>query len=350
MNFERVEEIAEAVLYEGYMLYPYRPSSVKNRQRFNFGVLCPPAYCEMQPGSESSSMHTECLFKATPCARLTVKIRFLQLVERSVARYRGQRSGVGDDSAIELEYLDRLESNGVVYRPWQEATERSITHDALCPAELLSSREFNFTIPGESSRKDLIEEGSGGVILRESRSLAGLLNLRTEQCCNNVMRLVVRVENCSSFHGSGPDPNRDDALSSSLVSAHIILGIEDGEFLSLLDPPAEYADLARNCTNVGNWPVLAGDDATTMLASPIILYDYPQIAPESAGNLFDGTEIDEILSLRILTLTDREKAEIRQSDDRARDLLDRTESIPDEQFMKLHGVLRGMAVGKEGAA
>jgi hypothetical protein len=86
-----------------------------------------------------------------------------------------------------------------------------------------------------------------------------------------------------------------------------------------------------------------------MLSSPIILYDHPQIAPESAGNLFDSTEIDEILSLRILTLTDDEKREMRQSDDRAREILERTENMPEEQFMKLHSVLRGLTSLKEEA-
>ena len=79
-----------------------------------------------------------------------------------------------------------------------------------------------------------------------------------------------------------------------------------------------------------------------MLSSPIILYDYPQIAPESSGGLFDGTEIDEILSLRILTMTAEEKREMQCSDHRARQILERTESMPPEQFMKLHGVLRGL--------
>lgn len=77
-----------------------------------------------------------------------------------------------------------------------------------------------------------------------------------------------------------------------------------------------------------------------MLSSPIILYDYPQIAPESSGDLFDGTEIDEILSLRILTMTEEEKREMRQSDQRTRQILERTENMSAEQFMKLHGVLR----------
>ena len=116
----------------------------------------------------------------------------------------------------------------------------------------------------------------------------------------------------------------------SLVSAHTVLGIENGEFLSLLEPPAEFEAMAAECKNVGTWPVLVGEQnmRQAILSSPIILYDYPQIAPESPGSLFDGTEIDEILSLRIMTLTDQEKHEIRQSDDRAREILDRTEQLP----------------------
>ncbi len=118
--------------------------------------------------------------------------------------------------------------------------------------------------------------------------------------------------------------------------------MEQGEFLSLLEYPENLAGLVAQCENLGTWPVLVGDSADTMLSSPIILYDHPQIAPESAGNLFDSTEIDEILSLRILTLSDQEKREVRESDDRARAILERTENMPQEQWMKLHGALRGL--------
>ena len=86
MNLERVEKIAEAVLYEGYMLYPYRPSSVKNQQRWNFGVLYPPSWCNQQSGSDRCSMQTECLLKTDASTRLTVKVRFLQIVQRSIAK------------------------------------------------------------------------------------------------------------------------------------------------------------------------------------------------------------------------------------------------------------------------
>ena len=344
MNLERVQEIANAVLYEGYMLYPYRPSSVKNRQRFNFGVLCPPAYCEMQPGSESSFMQTECLIRNAASARLTIQIRFLQIVQRTIGAYRHHASD-------EIEFVDRLDVDGRLYQPWQEAAERSITYDALDPLELLCPRHFDFVIPAESSREQLrAQDGPIGVIVRESQRLAGTLSVQAVQCRDSIMKLVLQLENRTRFDAAGPEQGRDSALPHSLVSAHMILGVENGEFLSLLEPPPEYQDLARSCANIGNWPVLAGHGADTMLASPIILYDYPTIAPESAGNLFDSTEIDEILSLRILTLTDQEKAEIRQTDDRARELLERTETIPDEQFMKLHGVLRGLTALKEGPA
>ena len=97
------------------------------------------------------------------------------------------------------------------------------------------------------------------------------------------------------------------------------LAFRDGAFLSLLDPPEEYRVTRQTIAETSRtWPVLAGREGerNLMLSSPIILYDYPQIAPESAGDLFDGTEIDEILTLRVLTLSEEEKREVRQGDDR----------------------------------
>jgi hypothetical protein len=137
---------------------------------------------------------------------------------------------------------------------------------------------------------------------------------------------------------------RDAALGFSFVSAHLLLGVEGGVFVSLLDPPQQYRQAAAECHNVGVFPVLAGDEANhdTMLCSPIILYDYPQVAPESQGDFFDGTEMDEMLSLRVLTMTEEEKAEIRNGDPRARSILERTETLPDEHLMKLHGAIRGL--------
>jgi hydrogenase maturation protease len=141
--------------------------------------------------------------------------------------------------------------------------------------------------------------------------------------------------------------NRDDALLRALVSTHTMLGVQGGEFVSLLDPPDEWRAGAAGCCNIGAFPVLVGEPGTkdTMLSSPIILYDYPEIAPESPGDLFDATEIDEILTLRILTLTDAEKQAMAAVDPRTHHLLQRTEALARERLQGLHGAIRTLRAG-----
>jgi hypothetical protein len=138
--------------------------------------------------------------------------------------------------------------------------------------------------------------------------------------------------------------NRDQALMQSLISTHTILSVRDGEFVSLLDPPEAFRQAAASCRNVGTWPVLVGREGErdSMLSSPIILYDYPQVAPESAGDLFDATEIDELLMLRIMTLTDEEKKQMRSADWRTRQILERAEALRPERLMRLHGTVRNL--------
>src|SRR5262249_37241304 len=142
------------------------------------------------------------------------------------------------------------------------------------------------------------------------------------------IRLRCRVANLTPW-APGFEESRDIALMGSLVSAHTIIQVEQGEFVSLLDPPPALRDATGTCRNIGTWPVLVGEPGqkNTVLSSPIIVYDYPGLAPESAGDLFDGTEIDELLTLRILTLSDQEKREMAQSDERDRRILERTESL-----------------------
>lgn len=289
-----VEQIADAILYEGYILYPYRASALKNGQRWNFGVLYPPAYAAAQQGSDTSTIECECLFRGG--VRFSVTLRFLQLVTRDGA--------------------------------WQEAIARHV--DFQAPGL------HAFTFPEEHVRE-------GGAVRRQER-VEGSVDVIRHELEQGWSKLSVRITNNSPYHGadSADWAAREAALRRSLISTHVILRVPGGEFISLLDPPEELRALAAECSNSGLWPVLAGDAsrADTMLASPIILYDYPRIAPESPGALFDGTEIDEILSLRILTLTDQEKSEMRETDPRARELLERTEALDAEQWMRLHGALR----------
>ena len=110
---------------------------------------------------------------------------------------------------------------------------------------------------------------------------------------------------------------------------------------------------AADCRQHRWWPVLAGPagESRVLLVSPIIVEDHAELAPESAGALFDSTEIDEILTLRVMTMTDAEKAEARATDPRAAEIIDRCDAMTPEQLQELHGVLRnphGVAPARPG--
>jgi hypothetical protein len=157
-----------------------------------------------------------------------------------------------------------------------------------------------------------------------------------------LLRLGVRVENLAE--PEDPGAARERVLPHCLIATHLLLGLDQAHFLSALDPPAWAATAAATCSNRHLFPVLAGawGGAQVMLCSPIILYDHPEIAPESPGDLHDAAEIDEILSLRTLTLTDAEKQEARATDPRAAEIVDRVETMPAEMLAKLHGAVRDL--------
>jgi hydrogenase maturation protease len=328
VNVKLVEEIANAVLYEGYMLYPYRRSSVKNRQRWNFGVVYPRNYSEAQHGTDPWFTRTECLVKGSAETGISAKVRFLQAISRRVREGRESESG------------------GQQPQAWQEATERDVVVNIRRLEELVNEPVSRVAELPPSEMTESVCDAEGritGQIVRTQEAILARISLSASVVNDELYKITHEVANEGRVNES-VNCNRDCALMRSLLSAHSILSVEGGEFVSLVDTPEELEEFAAQCKNVGTWPVLVGEEnqRDAMLSSPIILYDYPQIAPESAGDLFDGTEIDEILALRILTLTEDEKREMRDGDVRARQILERTEALPEEQFLKLHGVLRGM--------
>jgi hypothetical protein len=316
MNLRLVESIARAVLYEGYLLYPYRPSAIKNRQRFNFGVVYPQSYGLAQ--NEPWSMQTECLAMGDAQTRVEAHVRFLHLLSR-------EKSG------------DRTN--------WQEAVEREV----IAP-EIGLDRHDSSEAPYWFQREVKKDKS----IVRRQESVNGLIEIGAERVAERLFRLTVRILNLTPWEPASKrgteiydEEDRGEAraemLLRALVSTHTILSIRGGQFVSLLDPPDEWREAAAACRNVGTYPVLVGEEGEgdCLLSSPIILYDYPQIATESAGDLFDGTEIDEILTLRLLTLTDDEKREMSESDELARQILERSEALTSEQLLKMHGRIGG---------
>jgi hypothetical protein len=290
-SFQSVEKIADAVLYEGYILYPYRQSSTKNQQRWNFGTLYPRQYAEAQRPKEPYRFVSECLMRVESEATLNLRIRFLQLIRDETEWERGE-----------------ARSHNVALRISDQVTE-------------VNSFPFQFDSP---------------------QSLNGMLTIEVGNL-SNVCKLRLELQNLTPAK-EGAAHSRAEALLRSFVSAHLLLEVEGGEFISLLNPQEQFKEAAASCHNAGVFPVLVGNEEqrSMMLCSPIILYDYPQVAPESAGDFFDGTEMDEMLALRVLTLTETEKQEMKQCDAYGRNILDRTETLPQEHLLKVHGAIRGM--------
>lgn len=339
---DRVRAIADAVLYEGYVLYPYRRSSEKNRVRWQFGVLAPEPWLAGQGpvdqtsvagSAESWFQQTECLLEAPPDATVTVRVRFLQVQAKVIER---RKDGGGYEPA------DAVEIDGQQHLTFDEALPRERDVTAAVADLLAAERRVSLAFPGAECTEDL--PGGMARIVRRNWPVSAdvVLSAHAARTPFPVLRLRIRVENTT-----GPvsaDTPREQALRRSMVATHTVTAVSGGGFLSLLDPPRWAESAARECANVHTFPVLAGPPGsdTVVLSAPIILSDHAQIAPESAGDLHDGGEIDEILSLRTLTLTEEEKAEARATDPRTAAIIDRVDAMPPEMFAKLHGAVRSL--------
>ena len=272
--FERARAIADAVLWEGYVLYPYRRSSSKNRMRFQWGVVGP---------AEEPTMRASVLVTAGVTERVHIRVRFLHLHRRED----------GWDEAV--------------------AVDRDIAVEPVA---------------GERTEPLTVDGGDGAEPLHGSLRVTGVLDGR-------FVRLTVDIENATPTGSL----RREDALLQSFVGCHVLFAATADAFVSLLEPPDHAADAAARCVQHRCWPVLVGPAPSRdlVLASPVILYDFPAVAPQSPGDFFDGTEIDEMLTLRVQTLTDDEKAEARATDPKAAAIIDRCDTMTDSVMASLHG-------------
>ena len=339
MSLDDVRRVADAVLYEGYILYPYRASAQKNRSRWQFGVLMPPAYAAADP-SETTTARAECVFTRDGEPSVNVVVRFLQVQRRTCP-------GPGAPDT------------------WDEAVEREVSATVAGAALFGDGTATPFGIPGGEEH----EATADGDVMRVRRALRGVVTVRATELPGpwQAARLTVGVTNQTAAGLGAPDSpvlgspvpdspvpdsqvpgspvlgSRAQALPAALVAAHMIITISGGAFVSMTDPPEWAAPAVNECENAGCWPVLAGPpgERNVLLASPIILPDHPEVARESPGELYDGTEIDEILTLRTLALTDEEKDAARATDPRAAALIDRVESLDGAALQRLHGTIRG---------
>ena len=358
VRLDEVRRVADAVLYEGYILYPYRASAQKNRSRWQFGVLVPPGYAAADP-SETTVQQAECVIEHRGQPSVDVVLRFLQVQRRHFA------DAVPGDSVPASSAPGGPPGGPEPPPAWDEAVEREVTVHVTSGALLAAGTVARFTVPGGTD----VESVSGGRVVRRRARLAGTVSVRATPLPGpwQSARLTVRVTNESGDPWSAPgstaprgdtgpagstgtQADRAEALPFALVAAHTIITITDGAFISMTDPPEWASPAVAGCENNGCWPVLAGPPGGSrqvMLAAPIILPDHPEVARESPGELYDGTEIDEILTLRTLALSDAEKAEARATDPRAAALIDRVEAMDGTALGQLHGTIRALSVPRQ---
>jgi hypothetical protein len=319
-------KVADAVLYEGYLLYPYRASAQKNRVRWQFGVLTPPQWAANDTG-ERAAAYAECLLEPGDGATLRVLLRCLQLQTRAVQDAEGTP-------------VESLDVEGETLLSWDEAVEQEVYADFPVVA---GTHEAAVALPAgrEAEPVHTADGALAGWVVRQRWAVSGAIEVTVEPLPGPYGVVVLRLA-LRNTSDAETDAGRDVALRHGLLSAHLLAAVDAGSFVSLRDPPQWAKPAAEACRNDGLWTVLVGDEdrRRVVLASPIILDDFPTIAPESPGDLFDATEIDEILLLRTMTLTDSEKREARATDPRAAAIIDRADSMPQEVLDRLHGAIR----------
>ncbi len=325
--------LADAVLLEGYVLYPYRASAPKNHFRWSFGVLAPREWSDAG-GCEPSWNQTQCLIEGDDVA-VGGRVRFFQIVERTI------ESAIGE----EFRQVSSLEVGGQLLVPWQEGNLCEIDFD-LNPRALAAGVDTLIPLSCAAARRIEPIAGEDGTIaarvVHASQAVHGRICARLERldAPRPLQRLTVRVDNLTPW--ARAEAARHEVMRASCASTHLLLEIRGGQFVSLQDPPEWARPFSSRCENVRAYPVLAGEPGRRdlVLSAPIILHDHPQLAPESPGDFYDATEIDELLALRTATLTDEEKRHVRATDARARAVLDRVENMPPEVHERLHGAIR----------
>lgn len=264
-----------------------------------FGVLFPPAHSRQHP-DDRSAFQAQVLVDADEDPRVEACVRFLHVVERGLT--------LDGEPVGQAVVGDRLEVS------WVEAVER----------EVVTTTSTQIVIGGSRLEKPL---GQGASFVRSWEPLRGRLELSSERVEGARFRVTARFANESAWAGA----DREDAQRHALWAAHVVLRVDRGAFVSARE--------AEGCVNEGVWPVLVGNERT-VLASPVILSDYPQVTSESPGDLFDSTEIDRLLIANVVSLTEDEQAAMRATDPRAAEILDRCASLTRDQLLSLHGVMR----------
>lgn len=295
-----LQELTHTLLYEGYALYPYRNTALKNKTPIPFGVVYPEVYCRYNQYVHCN-MQTECLLKGNETTLLNISIKFLH---------------ISNDAA-----------NAFAWK----AIEKEIVADKISLQVLLNAATvIPFCFEKDDKKLNSSIAPLEGILTIEASAIPDL---------QHVFRITVFINNTTAVAHADTISN-NEVLKQAFVSTHTILKTTNGEFVSDQNPPKELKDIAKECKQINTYPVLINEANTMILSSPIILYDYPQIHPQSMGDLFDGTEMEEALLLHVNVLTEGEKEQLLNGDDKLREMMQKAANILPEEIINLHDKLK----------
>ncbi len=334
-----LENVTRTLLYEGYALFPYHRSAIKNQKPIPFGVVFPEQYNTYNEHSHSK-MQTQCIVTGSEDLQVNITIRFLHLMQiKLFEKVTSQETAESDFIQVNNVSID-----GKTCQAGWQTTERKISTGDLQISQLIKNRKvICIEFDKEYDTKYLSEE-IGKTPAKQINSIAeikGTVIIEAEPVKNiqNAFRITITVTNTTPVENA-ETISRDEVLTQSFLSTHIILNTPDGQFISHQDPDEKWKSVIEECENINTWPILIDTGNTTLLSSPIILYDYPQINPQSHGDLFDSTEIEEALLLHVNLLSDDEKKRIGESDEKLKAMLGKVSNITPQELINFHSGLK----------
>ena len=338
-----LEKLTHTLLYEGYSLYPYYRSAIKNQKPIPFGVIFPKDYNAYNEHSHSHIQSQSIIYGSSDLT-VSINVRFLHLNQTGL--YQKNYNSEEFSPAFDLEI------NGKTHQAASPTIERNIQTESLRITDLTAGGKtipFSFESFNEG---EMIFNDEKEIVAKRITSISeinGVVQIQAEVLVDmeDSFRLTVTVTNITQVANASLR-TRDEALLQSFLSTHIILQTPDGEFISQQDTPAKWQPAMATCNNVNTWPILIDKNNTTLLSSPIILYDYPEINPVSSGDLFDSTEIEEALLLHVNLLSDEEKKRIGSNDEKLRAMLDNVSSLTPEDLNVYHSMMKDIIPGEFG--
>jgi hydrogenase maturation protease len=336
LNTESIlENLTKTLLYEGYALYPYHRSAAKNQKPIPFGVVFPKLYNDYNQYAHSK-MQTECIVTGSYDLALSITIRFLHL--KKIELFQRVASDENYIPAYDLTIGNKFYQTG-----WQ-TIERKISTGDLLISDLIKQKKL---IPFEFDKTcntEYLPDEEKIVTAKQIDTVSeinGIVNIGAAPVENiqNAFKVTVTITNNTAIE-KAESTTRDEALSQSFLSTHTILQSPNGEFISHQNPGINWKTIIEQCENISAWPILIDEGNTTLLASPIVLYDYPKINPQSPGDLFDSTEIEEALLLHVAVLSDEEKKRIAQTDEKLKAMLEKVHNVTPEDLINFHSGLK----------